>query len=260
MMTKQFLSAFGFCFGLGLAAVLSRPASSPPESLYNTVKQKLIAGRQVFAATLTTGDTAVAQKMAKSDYDFLWIEMQHSPMTYETAANLIMACQGLQAVPFIRVPDATEGDIQKATDIGALGIVVPMVDTPEKAMAAVKYAKFPPVGRRSTGSMQAPTLWGKDYRQTANANVMVVVQIETPEGVANVEKIAAVPGVDVVFASSVDLANFSGWNPGEPRYEAMISRIQEATLKAGKWLGGPGSWSGRKGFTFFQGRGAYKET
>ena len=260
MVTRQVLSALGLCLGLGLAAVFSGLVSAPPERFYNTVKQKLIEGRQVFAATLTTGDTAAAQKMARSEYDFLWIEMQHSPMTYETAASLILACRGLPAVPFVRVPDATEGDIQKATDIGALGIIVPMVDTPEKAAAAVRYAKFPPVGRRSTGNMQAPTLWGKDYRQTANANVMVVVQIETPEGVANVEKIAVVPGVDVVFAASVDLANFSGWNPGDPRYEAMIARIQEATLKAGKWLGGPGSWSGRKGFTLFQGRGAYKET
>jgi len=259
MMIKQVLSTLWPGLGLGLAVALSGPASSPSGSFYNTVKKKLIEGRQVFAATLTTGDAAAARKMAESDYDFLWIEMQHSPMTYETAASLIMACRGLPAVPFIRVPDATEGDIQKAVDIGALGIVVPMVDTAEKAAAAVKYAKYPPVGRRSTGSMQAPTLWGKDYRQTANANVMVVVQIETLEGAANVEKIAAVPGVDVVFAASVDLASFSGWNPGEPRYEAMISRIQEATLKAGKWLGGPGSWTGRKGFTFFQGRGEYKE-
>lgn len=258
-MIKQVLSALGLCLALGLAAALSGPVSGAPESLYNTLKQKLLAGRQVFAATLTTGDAAEAQKTAKAGYDFLWIEMQHSPMTYETAASLILACRGLPAVPFIRVPDATEGDIQKATDIGALGIIVPMVDTPEKAAAAVRCAKYPPFGRRSTGHMQAPELWGKDYRRTANDNVMVVVQIETPEGVANVEKIAAVPGVDVVFAASVDLANFSGLNPGDPGYEAFITRIREATLKAGKWLGGPGAWSGRKRFTFFQGRGEFKE-
>jgi len=244
--------------GAALATALA-PSQPAAGTSYNTVKQKLLEGKQVFGATLTTGDVEAAKKMAESGYDYFWIEMQHSPMTYETAAALIKGLQGHPAVPFIRVPDATEGDIQKATDIGALGIIVPMVETVEKAMAAVRYAKYPPVGRRSTGSMQAPSLWGKDYRKTANDNVMVVIQIESPEGVANAEKIAAVPGVDVVFAASVDLSNFTGMEIGQPKYEDLITRIKDATLKAGKWLAGPGSWSGRKGFTFFQGRGAYKE-
>jgi 2-keto-3-deoxy-L-rhamnonate aldolase RhmA len=244
-------------------AVLAPGAADPGQpaagTYYNTVKQKLLEGKQVFGATLTTGDVEAAKKMAGSDYDYFWIEMQHSPMTYETAAALIKGLQGHPAVPFIRVPDATEGDIQKATDIGALGIIIPMVETVEKAQAAVRYAKYPPIGRRSTGSMQAPSLWGKDYRKTANDNVMVVVQIESPEGAANVEKIAAVPGVDVVFAASVDLANFTGLEIGNPKYEDLVTKIKDATLKAGKWLAGPGSWSKRPGYTFFQGRGAYKE-
>ena len=158
-------------------------------------------------------------------------------------------------MPFIRVPDATESDIQKATDIGAVGIIVPTVDTVEKAQAAVKWSKYPPAGRRSLGSGQYGALYGANYRETANDNMLVVVMIETPVGVKVADQIAAVPGVDVVFAASTDLGNFSGFHQGEPGYESLVARIKDETLKAGRRLGGPLAWKDRPGFTFFQGAG-----
>ena len=181
--------------------------------------------------------------------------MQHSPLGYQDVARMIFACRGAAAMPFIRVPDATEGDIQKATDIGALGVIVPTVDTVEKAEAAVKWSKFPPFGRRSQGAGQYRDIWGSDYRQTANDNMMVVIMIETPEGVANAEKIAAVPGIDVIFAASGDLANFSGYKQGDPPYEALVTRIKDATLARNIKLGGPLAWKARPGFSFFQAPG-----
>jgi len=168
---------------------------------------------------------------------------------------MIWACRGSSAIPFLRVPDATESDIQKATDIGALGIIVPTVDTVEKAEAAVKWAKYPPQGRRSQGNGQYNALWGSDYRQTANDNMVVVIMIETPIGVANAEKIASVPGIDVIFAASTDLGNFSGTKQGDPEYESMVTRIHDITLQHGIRLGGPLAWRDRPGFTFFQGPG-----
>ena len=165
--------------------------------MYNTVKQKLMRNEPVSGGTVFTDDPNIYSAMAESGFDFLWIEMQHSPLTYNEVAKMIWAGKDAPAIPFIRVPDATEGDIQKAADIGALGIVVPMVDTVEKAEAAVRFAKYPPIGRRSQGGGQYGRLWGRDYRQTANENMMVVVMIESPEGVENVGKIAACPGVDV---------------------------------------------------------------
>ena len=158
-------------------------------------------------------------------------------------------------MPFIRVPDATESEIQKATDIGAVGIIVPTVDTVEKAQAAVKWSKYPPEGRRSQGSGQYGELWGSDYRQTINANMLVVVMIETPIGVDIADKIASVPGVDVVFAASTDLGNFSGYRQGDAQYEKMVTRIHDETLKAGRKLGGPFAWKDRQGFSFFQAPG-----
>jgi len=225
---------------------------------YNTAKQKLKDGKPLVGATVFSPDPNIYCAMANSGYDFLWIEMQHSPLTFEDVARMIWACRGATAMPFVRVPDATESDIQKATDIGALGIIVPTVDTVEKAQAAVKWSKYPPEGRRSQGNGQYGALYGADYRQTANDNMVVVIMIETPIGVENAEKIASVPGIDVIFAASTDLGNFSGHKQGEKEYEAMVTRIHDVTLEHGIRLGGPQAWKDRPerpGFTFFQAPG-----
>jgi 2-keto-3-deoxy-L-rhamnonate aldolase RhmA len=229
--------------------------AQPVPKIYNTAKQKLLDGKQVVGGTVFSPDPAMYCAMANAGFDFLWIEMQHSPLTYRDVARMIFACRGSAGMPFIRVPDATESDIQKATDIGALGIIVPTVDTVEKAEAAVRWTKYPPFGRRSQGGGQYRELWGSDYRQTANDNIMVVIMIETPEGVANAEKIAAVPGIDVIFAASTDLGNFSGHKQGEPPYEALVTRIRDVTLARGLKLGGPLAWRSRSGYSFFQGPG-----
>ena len=231
-----------------------KPAAAPAK-MYNTAKMKLMEGKPIFGGTIESPDPNIYCTMANAGYDFTWIEMQHSTLTYADAARMIWACQGAKATPFLRVPDATESDIQKATDIGVLGIIVPTVDTVEKAEAAVRWAKYPPVGRRSSGGGQHRALYGDEYRRTANDNMVVVIMIETPIGVANAEKIAAVPGIDVIFAASGDLGNFSGHKQGEPEYEALVARIHDVTLKAGIKLGGPQNWKDRPGFTFFQAPG-----
>jgi len=240
---------------LAWLALAQQPRGTAPVKIYNTAKQKLAAGKQIFGATVFSPDPNIYCAMANSGYDFLWIEMQHSPLTYGDVAKMIYACRGAAAMPFIRVPDATESDIQKATDIGALGIIVPTVDTVEKAQAAVKWSRYPPQGRRSQGNGQYGALWGNDYRQTANDNMVVVIMIETPIGVENAEKIASVPGIDVIFAASSDLGNFSGHKQGEPEYEALVKRIHDVTLQHGIYLGGPQAWKDRPGFTFFQAPG-----
>ncbi|HYM09121.1 MAG TPA: aldolase/citrate lyase family protein, partial [Bryobacterales bacterium] len=232
-MRRISLSALG-CAALCLAIPL---ASQAQQRMYNTAKQKLMEGKPIIGGTVSSPDTNVYRAMATAGFDFLWIEMQHSPLTYEDVSRMIWAGRGTPAIPFVRVPDATESDIQKATDIGALGIIVPTVDTVEKAEAAVKWAKYPPVGRRSMGGGQYRELWGNDYRQTINDNMVVVIMIETPIGVANAQEIAAVPGIDVIFAASTDLGNFSGhfFDPktrrGDALYEGMVTKIHDVTLQ-----------------------------
>jgi 2-keto-3-deoxy-L-rhamnonate aldolase RhmA len=227
--------------------------SSP--RIFNTVKTKLAAGKQVVGGTVSIPDPDTYCAMANSGFDFMWIEMQHSPMTYQDVAHMIMSCKGAPAMPFVRVPDATEGDIQKAVDMGAAGIIIPMVDDLNKVRNAIKFAKYPPVGKRSQGGGQYGALWGPDYRQIANDNVMIVAMIESPQGVEIAEQMASVPGVDVIFAASTDLSSFSGLKQGDPKYEALVTKIHDATLKAGKHLAGPLAWKQRHGYTFFQGPG-----
>ena len=256
MVPSRLLLSGVFCVLLQAAYPVEAPAQQPtPASTpyYNTVKRKLMEGKQVVGGTVSIPAPESYCAMARAGFDFVWIEMQHSPLTYQDVARMIAACPDAPAIPFVRVADATEGDIQKATDIGALGIIVPMVDTVEKIRAAVRFAKYPPEGRRSQGAGQYGEIWGRSYRQTANDNIMVVAMIENPAGVEIVDQIAAVPGVDVVFVASTDLSSFSGMRQGDPRYEALVTRVHDATLRAGRKLAGPLAWRSRSGYTFFQG-------
>lgn len=236
-------------------ALLAPAVFGQAPRIFNTVKQKLAEGKQVIGGTVSFNDPDAYCAMANSGFDFLWIEMQHSPLTYQDVARMIYACRGAAAIPFIRVPEATDGDIQKATDIGALGIIIPMVDSMDKVRSAVKYAKYPPMGVRSQGGGQYGSLWGSDYRKMANDNIMVVAMIESPAGVAIADEIASHPGIDAVFIASTDLSSFSGLPQGDPRYEAMTVKIRDTVLKHGRKVGGPVAWKDRPGYTFLQGPG-----
>jgi 2-keto-3-deoxy-L-rhamnonate aldolase RhmA len=238
---------------LAIVIAAGNAASAQSASrIYNTAKQKLERGESIIGGTITSPDPEIYCAMASSGFDYLWIEMQHSPLTYQEVARMIWACRGAPAVPFIRVPDSTPGDIQKAVDIGALGVILPLVDDAEEIRSAVEYAMYPPEGRRSLGNGQYGALYGNDYRATANENIVMVAMIESPAGVANADAIASVPGVDVVFAASTDLASFSGFRQGDAEYEKLVAAIHDATLDAGRRLGGPLAWRDRKDFKFFQ--------
>lgn len=241
--------------GLGLVTVA--PLQGQDVEIFNTVLEKLRRGEQVVGGTIDTPDPDVYCAAANAGFDFMWIEMQHSPLSYSQVADMIWACRDAPAIPFIRIPAPTEGDIQKATDIGALGIIVPMVDSMDEIRDAVTYAHYPPLGKRSQGGGQYGALWGSGYRQAANENIMVVAMIEQPSGVDIIEQVANLEGVDVVFVASSDLGSFTGRRQGDPQYEALVSRVKDATLAAGRTVGGPLAWmTSREGYGFFQGPSA----
>ena len=156
---------------------------------------------------------------------------------------MIIACPGTDgAAPFIRMPDALEANIQKATDLGAVGIIVPTVDDALEARDAARFSRYPPFGRRSSGGGAFGQAWpGINYRATINDNMLVVVMIETLEGVANAEEIAATHGVDVVILGNNDLSSFSGWSQNDPRYQDAIIKVHNAALKYGKYYGNAGA-------------------
>jgi 2-keto-3-deoxy-L-rhamnonate aldolase RhmA len=243
-MMKISAKTIGIAIGFSLAATLAvaQPGQSQDTAkakLYNTVKQKLREGKQVFSYTQSKFDIAANCEAAKH-YDFTWYEMQHSTLEFRDIEAMIAACPHAGAIPMIRLPDAQEMRIQHSTDIGALGVVIPTVDDVDRAREAAKWARYPPVARRSAGSGQAASIWGINginYRQTINDNMLVVVMIETPTGVANAYDIASVPGIDVVIIGNNDLSSFSGFPQNDDRYQAMVTKVHDDTLRAGKIFG-----------------------
>src|SRR6185503_18001334 len=126
-----------------------------------------------------------------------------------------------------------------------------------EAIQARDWTYFPPLGRRSNGGGQAfdQNMWGGvpgGYRATANDNIVLILMIETLEGIKNAHEIASIPGVTALFAASGDLGNFSGFPQGSPDYERLINVVHDAALAGGKRLCGPFAWRDRADFTCFQ--------
>jgi 2-keto-3-deoxy-L-rhamnonate aldolase RhmA len=233
------------CSFLALATPGMQMGAQSPDTgaakakLYNTTKQKLLDGKQVFSFTQSKMDIADYCERAKH-YDFTWFEMQHSTLEFADIEKMIAACPHVKATPMVRLPDAQEWHIQHATDIGALGVVIPTVDDVDRAREAAKWARYPPVARRSSGQGQAASIWGVngiDYHRTINDNMLVVIMIETPTGVANAYDIASVPGVDVVIIGNNDLSWFSGYAQTDERYHQLVDKVRADTLRAGKLFG-----------------------
>ncbi|MGE0450606.1 MAG: HpcH/HpaI aldolase/citrate lyase family protein [Vicinamibacterales bacterium] len=236
------------------------PAFDAPAGarIWNPVKLKMMRGGKVTGGTVFSAtDPATYCAMANAGYDFIWTEMQHDSRSWEAAARMWATCPRAKAVPGARVAYTDEREIQHALDAGALVLVVPTVDTVDEAIAARNWAYFPPLGRRSAGGGQAfgPSMWGSvpgGYRATINDNLVLILMIETLEGLENADAIAKVPGVTAVFAASGDLGNFTGYRQGSPDYERAINIVHDAAVKAGVRLCGPFAWRDRPDFSCFQ--------
>jgi len=235
-------------------------AFTPPAGakIWNPAKLKLMQGGKLVGGTVR-GVVAPSTYCAMADagYDFIWTEMQHQGASWAEVWRAWQTCPHAKAVPGVRVAYTDEREIQQALDGGALVLVVPTVDTVEEAREAVKWAYFPPLGRRSLGGGNAfgADMWGNvpgGYRNTINDNLVLILMIETLEGLKNADEIAKVPGVHAVFAASGDLSNFSGYKQGDPDYERAINIVHDAAIKAGKKLCGPFAWKDRPDFTCFQ--------
>ncbi len=223
--------------------------------IWNPAMRKLLDGGPMIGGTIRATDARTYCAMAAAGYDFMWVEMQHEATSWEQVARLWRTCPG-PAAPGARVAYADEREIQHATDMGAAVIVVPTVDSVEEAQAAVDWTYFPPMGRRSSGGGQGPgELWNDvpgGYRQTWNDNVVLLLMIETLEGVEAAREIAQIPGVDGLFAASGDLGNFSGYGEGDAEYEALITEVSTAAKEAGIHACAPLRWANRADFTCFQ--------
>lgn len=230
----------------------------PGAKIWNPAKIKLMSGGKLVGGTVSSGiDPSTYCAMANAGYDFIWTEMQHANTTWDEAGKAWRTCPHAKAVPGVRVPYTDEFQIQHALDAGALVIVVPTVDTVEEAIAARDWTYFPPLGKRSLGGGYAfdPNVWGSvpgGYRNTINDNVVLILMIETLEGLQHADEIAKVKGVDAIFAASSDLGNFAGYKQGDADYEREINIVHDAAIKAGIKLCGPWAWRNRPDFSCFQ--------
>jgi len=214
-----------------------------PQNWENPVKAALRQGRPVIAATVTTNSLDAAAHLAATGFDFLWIEMEHSPITLETLRNMVLATRGLPALPFARVPVNEFWTAKRVLDAGVSGVIFPFTSTPELAAQAAAACKYPPHGRRGSGAGLAQFTWPRvdDYYANADQNVMVIVLIEEARAVENIDAIAATPGVDVMFIGVSDLSFSLGLRgrQNEPALDEAIRKVVEAGRRHGKILGRP---------------------
>ena len=230
----------------------------PGAKIWNPVKLKMMQGGKVTGGTMFAGtDPSTYCAMANAGYDFIWVEHQHSARSWADTARMWAGCPHAKAVPGVRVALADEKEIQTATDAGALVVVVPTIRSYEEALKARDFTYFPPMGKRSQGGGQAfgASFWGGvpgGYRQTWNDNVVLILMIETLDGLRDADRIAKIPGVTAIFAASGDLANHSGYRQCDPDYERNINIVHDAAIKAGIRLCGPLAWRDRPDYTCFQ--------
>ncbi|HEX4027558.1 MAG TPA: aldolase/citrate lyase family protein [Rhizomicrobium sp.] len=229
------------------------PAGS---KIWNPVKIKMMQGGKVTGGTVFSAtDPSTYCAMANAGYDFIWTEMQHDARSWQSVQDMFAACPYAKAVPGIRVAYTDEREEQHALDAGALVLVVPTVRSYEEAIKARDWAFFPPLGKRSNGGGQAFALYGNvpgGYRATINDNLVLILMIETLDGLKDADRIAKIPGVTAIFAASGDLGNFAGYKQGDPDYEREINIVHDAAIKAGVRLCGPYAWADRPDFTCFQ--------
>jgi 4-hydroxy-2-oxoheptanedioate aldolase len=197
----------------------------------NTAKKKMRDGQPAFGYGLGLGSPFAAELLSRSGIDWLLLDTQHGAWGHDSAFAALMGIAGGTATPMARVAKNDYTLIGKLLDQGALGIVVPMVDTPELARAAANACRLPPLGTRSWGVGRA-SAYGSDYFDWINDQVFVGVQIESIEAVRRAEEIMGVPGIDGCWAGPADLALSMGLDPRKATEDDRHGRALEQILAA----------------------------
>jgi len=240
----------------------SRKTTSRQPQFANPVKAKLKKGRPVLGLVISVNNVEVAAQAAGLGFDFIWLEMEHAPLSLETVRNVVLATRGLPAVPFARPPVNELWTAKRVLDAGVLGVIFPFTRTPELARQAAAACRYPPRGLRGSGAGLAQFRWPapEGYHDFADENVMVIAVVEDTKGLSQIDEIAATPGIDVIFIGTSDLSFSLGLRGKQdhPRLEAAIARIVAAGKQHGKVLGRPALTPEairrfqKQGFLFFQ--------
>jgi len=210
----------------------------------NAVKRKLEAGEAVLGTMIFEFFTpGIAQIVKAAGADFILYDMEHSGIGIDVVKAQMAACRGIGLVPLVRVPTLQSHFIAGCLDAGAMGIMVPMVETAVQAREIVKATRYPPAGRRGAAFGVAHDDYEggsvADKVAAANARTLVIALVETAEGIKNVDEIAAVDGIDVVWLGHFDLTNFMGIAAQfeHPDYLAAVDRLLAAARHHGRAAG-----------------------
>jgi len=206
----------------------------------NRLKTLWKAGDPAINGWLSIASPFSAEIMAEQGYDALTIDLQHGLVGYENATGMLQAMRASGVVPMARVPWLDAGDVMKALDAGAYGVICPMINTAEEAARLVSYVRYPPRGTRSFGPTRALFSAGSDYAQHADDEVVCFAMIETAEAVRNIDAIVATPGLDGIYIGPADLtlaltgrSYRTGFDREEPEMVDAIRRALDSAHRAG---------------------------
>lgn len=208
----------------------------------NHVKRSLREGRPTAGSWLHLCSAISAEIVSRAGFDWLLIDMEHGHGDYQTLLAQLQAIEGSPSIPIVRVQWNDPAVIKRVLDLGAYGVMVPWVGGRAEAEAAVRAVRYPPQGIRGIAGSHRAGGYGRhaaEYWKRANDEILVVIQIETPTAVAEIEDIVRVPGVDVVFVGPADLSASLGHlgNPEHPDVQAAMARVESAAKAAGVALG-----------------------
>jgi 4-hydroxy-2-oxoheptanedioate aldolase len=211
-------------------------------------------------AWLSLNNIHASEMLANAGFDWVVCDMQHGLLEYGDLLRMLPAISTTQTTPFVRVASNNLPEINKALDAGAMGIIVPLVNTPEQCAAAVSACRYPPDGTRSFGPTRAALYGGAGYAAEANGQIACIAMVETQEALDNLDAIVATPGLSAVYVGPSDLALSLGLSPrgdtDDAKHIAAVERIvaacKQAKVPVGLHTGGL-AWSKRRlamGFDF----------
>ncbi len=203
----------------------------------NSLKALLAAGKPAIGTMVQIPSAPVVEVLAQAGFDWLVIDAEHGPIDIESVHAMVRATAGTPVTPTVRIPSNLEWLTKRVLDVGALGVMVPGVNSVAEAQAAVRAMRYPPVGTRGFGPTFAGLRWnlaGGDYAAQANDAVLSILQIEHVDAVARIDEILAVPGVDVALIGPFDLSGSMGLlgQVSHPDVQAAIARVLQAAQKA----------------------------
>jgi 4-hydroxy-2-oxoheptanedioate aldolase len=207
----------------------------------NRFKEALKSGRAQIGLWSSLSSSYTVEVIAGAGFDWLLLDMEHSPNDVESLLGQLQAAAPYPTHPVVRVPWNDMVAIKRVLDVGAQSLLVPYVSSTEEAAAAVSYTRYPPRGVRGVAGTTRATRFGriKDYARRAADEICLLVQVETAQGLDNIEAICAVDGIDGVFIGPADLHASLG-HPGEIANPAVKPRIDEAVRRIRKARSAPG--------------------